>query len=182
MTRATKRSRAHRAGALLLPVAVYLSPADARAFDLNFGISAGGILAGVNPRLAISPHASISWTLDGGLTLSAGNMLSVIPPFRGPVGVYDATNASVGYAIKDARFMLGPSLTIYSIPACGARVCGPVIGIAPGGRAQADYYLTGPLGVSITASVDWIGGSSLVLPGGIAGMVVAGPIFRVTSK
>jgi hypothetical protein len=139
-------------------------------------------LAGVNPRLAISPHARIAWNLDSEFTFSAGNMLSFIPPFRGPGGVYDATSASVGYTTKNANFILGPSLTIYSIPACGARVCGPVIGIAPGGRAQVDYYLTEPLGVSVTASIDWIGGSSLVLPGGIATMVVAGPIFRVTSK
>jgi hypothetical protein len=166
----------------VLPVAAYLSSADARAFELHFGIGAGGILAGANPRLAISPHASIAWNLDSEFAFSAGNMLSVIPPFRGPGGVYDATNASVGYAAKNAKFILGPSLTIYSISACGVRVCGPVIGIAPGGRAQVDYYLTGSLGVSVTAGVDWIGGSSLVLPGGAAAMVVAGPIFRVTSK
>jgi hypothetical protein len=39
-----------------------------------------------------------------------------------------------------------------------------------------------PLGVSVSANVDWIGGRSRVLPGGLAAMIVAGPVLRWSAK
>lgn len=72
--------------------------------------------------------------------------------------------------------------TPYYMHACGVTLCGPVAGAAPGGHAQTDVYLTGPLGVSVSANVDWVGGRSLVLPGGMAVMVAAGPTLRWNTK
>lgn len=47
-----------------------------------------------------------------------------------------------------------------------------------GGQAQASLYFTGPLGAAVSVNVDWVGGSSLILPGGVAAMIVAGPVLR----
>jgi hypothetical protein len=38
------------------------------------------------------------------------------------------------------------------------------------------------MGVSVRANIDWVGGRSLVLPGGVAAMVTAGPVLRWISK
>ncbi len=61
-------------------------------------------------------------------------------------------------------------------------LCGSVVGVALGGNAQADVFLAGPLGVSVSANAAWVGGRSLVLPGGVAVMVVAGPVLRWSDK
>jgi hypothetical protein len=59
---------------------------------------------------------------------------------------------------------------------------GRVVGVAPGGHAQVDTYFAGPLGVTVSGNMDWIGGRSAVLPGGIAAMLVAGPVLRWSDK
>jgi hypothetical protein len=61
---------------------------------------------------------------------------------------------------------------------CGAVICDRVVGVAPGGRAQSDWYFAGRLGASTSVSMDWAGGSSRVLPGSTVLMVTAGPIWR----
>jgi hypothetical protein len=66
---------------------------------------------------------------------------------------------------------------------CGITfVCGRVAGVALGGHAQADVYFAGPLGISVSASVDWSGGRSRLVPEGVAVMVVAGPVVRWRPK
>jgi hypothetical protein len=82
-------------------------------------------------------------------------------------GVYNQTSISVGYGSRDVDVSLGPSFSVYSLPACGLTLCGRVVGLAPGGHAQANVYWAGPLGVSVSASVDWVGGQSLVLTRGL---------------
>jgi hypothetical protein len=98
------------------------------------------------------------------------------------IGVYNHTTITIGYAWENVNFSAGPSLAIYSMASCGRFFCGRVAGLAPGANARADLFFTGPLGVSLSANVDWVSGSSLVLPGGVAAMVVAGPVFRWNSK
>jgi hypothetical protein len=108
---------------------------------------------------------------------------SILPATRTlGVGVYNQTSAAIGYTSGKIDFSGGPSLSIYSTPACGATLCGRVVGLAPGGHAQMNMYLAGTFGVSLRANIDWVGGRSLVLPGGVAAMVTAGPMFRWISK
>jgi hypothetical protein len=154
-------------------------PMPAGALELSGGVNMGWIFAGTEPRLVLGPHAGLSWRLESGLLFVAHDLVGILPPIgKGGVGVYNQTSAAVGYASKNVNFSLGPSLSIYSMPACNKTLCSRVVGVAPSGHAQANLYFAGPLGVSVRANVDWIGGRSLVLPGSAAAMVVAGPVLR----
>lgn len=158
---------------------VLVVPAPAGAFELSGGVSLGGIMAGTEPRLAVSPHAAVAWRMESGLLFAVHDTLNILPATtRDGVGVYNETSATIGYSSEKSSFGVGPSLASYSMPACGVTLCGRVVGLAPGGHAHVDVYVAGPLGVSVSANVAWVGGSSLVLPGGIAATVVAGPVVR----
>lgn len=169
--------------AAMVVLVLVVVPTPAGAFELSGGVSLGGILAGTAPRLAVSPHAGIAWRIDGGLLFAVQDLFSVLPPIgTAGAGVVNHTSAAIGYASKGGNFSVGPSLSFYSMPACGATLCGRVVGLSAGGHMQADVYFAELLGVSVSADVDWIGGSSRVLPGGVAAMVVAGPVFRLASR
>jgi hypothetical protein len=166
-------------GLILLVVASTVVQRPAGAFEVSGGVSVGGIFAGTVPRLALSPHAGIGWRLESGFVFELHDVLSILPPIGGRgAGVYNQTSATVGYASLNANFSVGPSLSVYFMPACRHTLCSQVVGVAPGAHAQANLYFAGPFGASVQASVDWIGGRSLVLPGGAAAMVVAGPVLR----
>ncbi len=178
------RTTRRRSGcaALLVPLLVVV-PMPAGAYELSGGVSMGGILAGTVPRLAVSPHAGLSWRMESGFLFAVHDLFSILLAInKDGVGVYNQTAAAIGYAWDNGNLSASPSLSIYSMPACGVDLCGRVVGLSPGGRAQANVYFAGPWGVSVSANLDWIGGKSLVLPGGVAVMVVAGPVFRWTSK
>ena len=165
------------AGAVLIVFVVI--PKPARALDLNAGVSLGGFLVGTVPRLAVSPHVGLSWRMENGLLFAVHDLFSVISPSnQGGIGIYNQTSIAIGYASKDVNFSAGPSFSVYSMTACGATLCGTVTGLAPGGQAQANAFFSGRLGISVSGYVNWVGGSSLVLPGGVAAMVVAGPVIR----
>lgn len=164
--------------AALVPLLVATRPA--RAFDVSAGVSLGAIMAGAVPRLSLSPHAGLSWRTESGFLFDAHNATSLLPMSR--VGIYNQTSAALGYASERATFSAGPSLAIYSMTACGKVLCGRVVGLAPGGHAAASFYFAGPFGVAINAHAAWIGGSSYVVPGGVAVLVVAGPVFRWRSE
>jgi hypothetical protein len=164
-------------------VLLVVKPVQAHAFEVNVGVSVGGILAGVVPRLALSPHVGLSLPLESGFLLEVHELCSVLPiGGKLGIGVFNQTSAAIGYASKTSAFSIGPSLSIYAMPACGAELCGRVVGLSPGGHAQASLYFAGPVGVSIHADAAWVGGTSLVLPGGLAVMVVAGPVIRWRSE
>jgi hypothetical protein len=166
------------AGALLLT----LVPQPAQAFELSGGVSMGGVLIGVDPRLAVTPHLGGVWHV-GNVALAAQNQLNVLAAVNKlGVGVYNQASLSAGYAWKTGNVTLGPAFSAYSMPACSATLCGRVVGIGAGAHAQLNVYLVGPVGVSLSANVDWIGGSSLVLPGNVAAMIIAGPVFRWSPK
>lgn len=166
--------------ALVAAVLLVALPRPARAFEVSGGVSAGGIMAGIVPRFALSAHAGLSWNTERGFLFEAQNLVSILP--MGRIGVYDQTSAAIGYASEKATFSAGPSLAVYSMVACGPVWCGRVVGLAPGGHAGASVYLAGALGVAIDAHVAWVGGSSLVVPGGVAVLVVAGPVLRWRSE
>jgi hypothetical protein len=152
---------------------------SADAYELSGGVSLGGILVGTVPRLTVSPHGGFSWSREGGFLFAVHDVCNLVPG-TGMLGfgVYNQTSASVGYVSKQFDLSLGPSLSVYSLPACGATLCGRVVGLAPGGRVETNLYFAGALGVSASGSLDWVGGQSLVLPGGWAAMVVVGPVLR----
>lgn len=158
-------------------------PMTAEAFEVSGGVSLGGIVAGTVPRLAVSPHASLAWRMESGFLLAAHDLLSILPSInKDGAGVSNQTSVALGYAWEKGDFSVGPSLSIYSMPACGATLCGRVAGLSPGGHGQATVYFAGPWGVSLSANVGWVGGRSSVLPGGVAAMVVVGPVLRWSSK
>ncbi|WP_437598877.1 hypothetical protein [Sorangium sp. So ce590] len=165
---------------LLYLGALVVVPAPAQALEFNGGVSVGGIQVGIEPKIAVSPFAAWLWRREGDFRLEVHNMLSIVP--GAGVGVYDRTAVTLGYATKTTTVSLGPSLAIYSMPVCGAVICDRVVGVAPGGRAQSDWYFAGPLGVSTSVHVDWAGGSSRALPGSLVVMVTAGPIWRFEVK
>jgi hypothetical protein len=181
MGEATVRTTGLRILWTTLLVLVLVMPTSARAFEFSGGVGVGGFQAGgILPRIAVTPHVGISWRKESGFQLAAHDLFSILAPVnKAGLGVYNITSATIGYAWENANVSAGPSLSVYSMPACGVTfLCGRVVGVAPGGHAQADVYFAGPLGVSVSADVDWIGGRSLVLPGGVAAMVVAGPVLR----
>ena len=163
----------------LLALAIVAASRPVEALELSGGVSWGGILAGTVPRFAVSPHAGVSWRTESGFLFEARNLCSILlASNKDGVGIYDQTSATIGYASKKSSFSAGPSFSIYNMPACGATLCGRLAGLAPGGRAQASVYFADPLGVALQANVDWMGGRSRVLSGGVAAMVVAGPVLR----
>lgn len=167
----------------LFVLVLVVVPIPAAAFELTGGVSLGGFLAGTVPRLAVSPHIGISWRKESGLLFVVHDLFSILPPVNTDgVGVYNKTSVAIGYGTEKVNLSAGVSLSIYSFLACGLTLCGHVAGVAPGGHAQTDVYLAGPLGVSVSANIDWIGGRSLVLPGGIAAMIVVGPVVRWSAK
>ncbi|KYF77469.1 hypothetical protein BE11_04565 [Sorangium cellulosum] len=155
-------------------------PAPAHALEFSGGVGVGGIQVGIVPRLAVSPFAGWLWRSEGDFRLEAHNMLSIVP--GDGVGFYDRTAVTLGYVTKTTTVSLGPSLAIYSMPVCGAVICNRVVGVAPGGRAQSEWYFAGPLGVSSSVHVDWAGGSSRVLPGSLVVMATTGPVWRFGAK
>lgn len=156
-----------------------LVAAPVRALEIHGGVSVGGILIGSEPRLAVTPHASLSWRLMSGLALSVHDQVNILPAANKiGVGVYNHTSVTLGYAWDAGSLSIGPALSIYSVPVCSASLCGRVVGVGPGGFAQVLVYVSGPLGVSVSANLDWLGGASLVLPDNVAATVLAGPVFR----
>jgi hypothetical protein len=155
-------------------------PAPAAAFEVSGGVSVGGIQVGTEPNVAVSPFVGLRWRKERDFLLEIHNMFSILPGSR--VGVHDRTSATLGYAWKTGGFSVGPSLSFYSMLACGSVVCRRVEGAAPGGHGQTDWYFAEPFGVSVSANVAWYGGSSLVLHDNIAGMVTVGPVLRLEAK
>ncbi|WP_437947661.1 hypothetical protein WME98_44150 [Sorangium sp. So ce296] len=156
--------------------ALVVAPESAKAFELSGGVSVGGIQIGTGPRLALSPFVGLLWRQEKELLLEVHNMFSVVPGAR--VGACDRTAFTLVYAWRTGKVSLGPSLSIYSMPVCGATICNRVVGVAPGGHAQADWYFSEPLGASLSANADWAGGNSRVLHGNLAAMVTVGPVWR----
>lgn len=178
--RAIRHLRLPRSLRTCVLVVAVVFPFPAEAFEVNGGVSVGGIQIGTAPTLAVSPFFGLRWRDERGILLELQNMFSLLPGSR--VGIHDRTSATFGVAWKTGSFSLGPSLSFYSMLACGTVVCRRVEGAAPGGHGQADWYFAEPLGVSLSANVAWYGGSSLVLPGNVAVLVTAGPILRLEAK
>ena len=169
--------------AAVLVVLPLLVPTPVKAYELSAGVSLGWLQAGTVPRLAVGPHADIAWPIQRDILFTVHDLCTILPPTQedGP-GVYNQTSVDIGYAWEDVNVSAGPSVAFYVVPACGITLCGRVGGMAVGGHAQSSAYVAGPLGVSVSANVNWIGGGSLVLPGYVSVVVVAGPVLRWSAK
>ena len=168
--------RFHGKVGLLCACSLVVAPAPALALEFSGGVSVGGIQVGTEPELAVSPFVGWLWRRDERLPDRSPQRAQ--HRSRAGVGVYDWTAFTFGYATKTGYVSLGPSLSVYMMRVCGAVICDRVMGVAPGGRAQSDWYFAGRLGASTSVNVDWAGGSSRVLPGSMVLMVTAGPIWR----
>lgn len=170
---------------ILSACVVLAASGQADAFDLSGGVSLGGIVIDAKPRLAVSPHAGALWRSEAGLLFAAQETCSILPATNqhGP-GIYSQTSAGLGYGSENVFFSLGPAVSFYSVPACNLAInqCKRVDGLAAGGRAEVNVYFAGALGVAVSAEVDWVGGDSVILPGGVAAMLVAGPVLRWRSR
>lgn len=165
-------------GLLLLGLAV-LAPTRAHALDFAGGVSAGAVYLGTRAAPAVTPHLGVSWQADRGFLLVLQDMLNILPATnRDGVGVYNHLTAGLGYGWDDGSFSVGVALPAYFVPVCRNTLCGRVAGIGFGGYGRVSVFLAGPLGLSVNANVDWLGGSSAILQGGAAVMVVAGPVIR----
>lgn len=153
-----------------------MAPVSAQALELSSGISVGGIQVGTEPKLAVSPFVGLLWHKKKSFRIEVHNMFSVVPGV--PVGFYDRTAINLGYTSETNIVSIGPSLSVYWMGVCGAVYCDRVMGIAPGGHAQTDWYFYDRLGVSVSANLDWAGGSSYFLPGSLVAMVTAGPVWK----
>lgn len=179
-----RAGRQGQAAVVLLGGALLVAaPRSVEGFEVNGGVNVGGILAGMKPRLAVSPHVGIWWSTESGFLFAAQETPSILPALNdyGP-GLYNQIAAVVGYGWNDYKITVGPAFSIYSIPACNLITCNRVVGISAGGHAQLDAYVLGSFGLSANVNLDWIGGNSVVLPGGLAVTAAAGPIVRWGSK
>lgn len=150
--------------------------------EISFGVSTGGMLIGLEPRFAVSPHGGFLWRAES-LALSIHDHVNILPAVnRLGVGLYNQTSAAIGYAWDSGNVTLGPTLAIYFMPACGPVQCGRVLGVAPGVHAQVDAYFAGPFGASLSANLDWNGGSSLSIPGHLLAMLTGGLVVRLGRK
>ena len=185
MGEATVMTPGLRITLLDLLVLFLVVPNPAGAFELSCGVSMGLFQAsGTLPRLYFTPHVGISWRRESCFLFVVHDLFSILAPInKAGIGVYNKTSVTIGYAWVNINVSAGPSVSIYSMPACGVTlICGRAAGVALGGHAQAEVCFAGPLGVSVSANVDWISGRSCVVPEGVAAMVVAGPALRWRAK
>ncbi len=147
--------------------------------DVTLGGSAGVLLIGVDPRPAFTPHASVSFEPGYGISIWVRDHANLLPAInRLGIGIYNQTSVDLGYAWESGDISLGPSLSIYGMPACSPKQCGRVVGWGPGGHVQYNGYFAGPVGVSLSANVDWVGGQSPLLPGTLTVMLIGGLLVR----
>ena len=182
MRRTKTKAFARFRGGCFLGCACVLSLVSARveAMEVDLGASVGGMLAGSVPRFAVSPYGGLSWPLGSNFVFVVHDMVSLLlaADNHGP-GVYDHLSVAGGFAWEDGKIIVGPSLSVFSMPACGPLWCARVGGFGAGVSARADLFFWGPAGVSLSGNVDVPIQSNSVLPGGPAWMLLAGAVFRV---
>ncbi|AUX25597.1 uncharacterized protein SOCEGT47_061450 [Sorangium cellulosum] len=118
-------------------VLALLVPTPVEAYDLSAGVSLGWLQAGTVPRLAVGPHAGITWPIQRDIVFTVHDLCTFLPPTpEGGPGVYNQISVDVGYAWKDGNVSAGPSVAFYVMPACGVSLCGLVGGLAVSAHAR----------------------------------------------
>jgi hypothetical protein len=144
----------------------------------------GVIVVGVTPgRFAVSPSGSVS--VRGARALFvARETVSFLGANSGRFGIDGETTVGGGLFWEHLSVSAGLSLTGYSLPICGPRLCGQVRGAAPGASLRADVfgpYLSGALGIALDCAGVWITGSAAPVWSGVSVRCSAGPVLRFTS-
>lgn len=176
----TPRARLSQAVAHLVLGGCTLLVVPARATEVHAGVRVGAVQIGVDPRLAISPFGGMLWRSESGFLLELSNTFTLSP--GDDWGIYDRSAAVLGYGWPTGHLSVGPALSFYSMPACNYFICDRVRGIAVGGHAVLAYFFAGPLGLSVTGSLDYVGGKSRVLPGGPVVMGTAGFVLKFATS
>ena len=177
-----------RAGVLIFLITLLFSGcARARAdpsIELSGATGFGVFAAGVTPgRFAISPSASLSVRGKRGFFV-ARDTVSFLGATGGRFGINNETTLGGGLFWEFVNLSAGLSLTEFSLPICGPRLCGQMHGISPGASARLDIftpYLSGGLGVSVDCAGAWITGLAYPVWSGVSVRCSAGPILRFTS-
>jgi hypothetical protein len=153
---------------------------DSNAFEIAGTASFGVFQVGATTRFAVAPGFALRFGDADGVNLALQDNL-VLFPGPGAFGFNNQASVGVGRSWKSFDFDVAASLSAYWMGACGNTLCGRVVGVAPGARVRFSYFPVESsewLGATLTGDVGWYGGSSLVLPGGPAVTIVAGPVIR----
>ena len=146
----------------------------------GFGVLAVGVTSG---RFALSPSASFSVRGERWFFV-ARDTASFLGATGGRFGINNETTLGGGLFWERVNLSAGLSLAPYSLPLCGAWLCGQVRGLAPGASVRLDLfgpYLSGALGVAVDCAGTWISGSAASIWSGVSVRCSVGPLFRFTS-
>ena len=165
----------------------YPKNTNAQSFTGTSGFSFALFQAGLTSQAALTPHIEVGLLFDNGISLSGRNSIMLMPPFNNgqQFGINNKTLVQVGISTENVSWIIGFSLSSYSIVVCGVQLCGRVNGISPGGDIVFDWYpsyFLGNLGVRANAGFSLFTGRSLVLSDVISTNFLIGPILRFGSK
>lgn len=150
---------------------------EAQALEVAGTAYFGVFQVGTTTRFAVAPGLALRLGAAEGVQLVLQDSF-VMFPGPGPFGFNNQLSAGLGYSWESFDVDVAGSLSAYWMHACGSTLCGRVVGVAPGARVRVAYFPLSWSGLALTGDVGWYGGSSLVLPGGPAATIVAGPVFR----
>lgn len=152
--------------------------------ELSGATGVGALAVGVTSgRFALSPSASFSVRGERGFFV-ARDTVSFLGVTGGRFGITNETTLGGGLFWERVNLSAGLSLAAYSLPLCGAWLCGQVRGLAPGASVRLDLfgpYLAGALGVAVECAGTWITGDAASIWSGVSVRCSAGPLLRFTS-
>ena len=146
----------------------------------GLGVLAVGVTQG---RFALSPSASFSVRGERGFFV-ARDTVSFLGVNGGRFGFNNETTLGGGLFWDLVNVSAGLSLAGFSLPTCGPRLCGQMLGLAPGASVRLDLfgpYLSGALGVSVDCAAAWIMGGASPVWSGVSVRCSAGHLLRFTS-
>jgi hypothetical protein len=151
--------------------------------ELSGATGFGALTAGVTPgRFTMSPSASLGVRGEQWFFV-ARDTISILGATGGRFGIINETTLGGGLFWEAVNVSAGVSLNQYSLPVCGARLCGQLRGLAPGASLRIDIfgpYLSEGLGIAVDCSGTWITGGAAVWSGASV-RCSAGPVLRFTS-
>jgi hypothetical protein len=174
-------------GFVIVVITLLLGGRRARAdpiVEFSGATGLGALVVGVTSgRFAISPSASFSVRGERGFFV-ARDTASFLGATGGRFGINNETTLGGGLFWERVNLSAGLSLAAYSLPLCGAWLCGQVRGLAPGASVRLDIfgpYLSGALGIAVDCAGTWITGNAASLWNGVSVRCSAGPLLRFTS-
>jgi hypothetical protein len=172
----------------LCAAALFALPAGADpGFQFSASVGLGAFTAGAGlPRFAVVPTGSFLLLQGERWLLRCDDAVTRIGATGGQFGVANVTTFSFGARWEAVNVSAGLSLAAYSLPLCGARWCGQVRGLAPGGDARLDIFRTevlrGALGLSASCGMLWMVGVASSGWSGFSTRCTLGPIFRLSAR